>query len=271
MPDNSAVICCPNCFSKIDLAATAPYRFPYSLSIICMTRGGQSSYNFIAQLDIDARELGAEFLVGYETDRVQDADGRPHYIPTMFSCKSFSIYTGGFVEGGLNQLAAHAQGRFVLRLDDDESISPAMLQWLKDKKYEGAPAWAFPTAALWGDDKHFITSPPFWPDTHVRLTAWHMASDWPNEPHGKPDWVRTARPAPVAIRHHKFRIKTYVERQAIADSYEAKLVGGGHGKRLVYSLPEDVLSQLTLSLVGAGPLSNIPQNSGEVIQIEKEN
>lgn len=262
MSGSNAVIACPACFTKIDLAATAPYIFPYSLSIICMTRGTIHNADFLFDLTEAAVALGAEMLVG--------VDGvREYPVPISLRMKVLPIQTDGFVESGLNQLARHAQGRFVLRLDDDESISPAMLQWLKEKRYEGAPAWVFATAALWGDDKHFITSPPFWPDTHVRLTAWHLASDWPNEPHGKPSWVRTARPAPVAIRHHKFLVRTYEERKAIADGYEAKLKGGGHGKRLVYNLPEAVLKQLTVSSVGDGPLSNIPSNSGEVIQIEK--
>ena len=256
-PTNTSLVC-PHCYGKIDLAVSIPDISPYSLSIICVTKWEGRAPIFIRAMETAAKVLGADFLVGI------DRDDFPLDVGTT---RALLIHTNGYVEGGLNQLARRAQGQFILRLDDDESISPLMLEWLRERRYMGYPAWAFPTAALWGDEEYFITTPPFWPDTHIRLTAWHLAADWPDEPHGKPKWERQAKIAPVAIRHHKFLVKNYEQRKAIADTYESKLEGGGHGRRMVFNCPENVLTQLTISSVGEGPATNIQQNAGEVIKI----
>ncbi len=260
MMPHSTTIACPVCFSKIELAAAAPYKFPYHLSIICMTKGGDVASSMLEGLMAAARSLGAELIIGL------DSGGRIKYHQEPF-WKLVPINGDGYVESTLNQLARHANGQWVLRIDDDESIPPAMIEWLKRREYQDHPAWAFPTAALWKDDKHFITTPPFWPDTHVRLTSWHLAADWPDEPHGKPAWVHTAQVAPVAILHHKFLIKSYDQRRAIAEKYESKMKGGGLGKRLVYSCPEDVLHQMNVYPVGDGMLNQVPRGAGELIDV----
>ena len=262
IPTNTSLVC-PHCYGKIDLAVGAPYHFPYHLSIICMTRGGGSSYQFINALSLQAKRLGAELVVGHD-------EGFDFSTTLHMYTKFIPIQTSGYVESALNQLARHAQGQFILKLDDDESISPLMLEWLRERRYMGYPAWAFPSAALWGDEGHFITTPPFWPDTHIRLTAWHLAADWPDEPHGKPKWERQAKIAPVAIRHHKFLLRGLAERQQIADRNESKLQVGAHGSRLVFNCPEFVLDRVTISPVCECPLSSVPPNSGRVIEIEKD-
>ena len=257
-PPNSTLVC-PHCFGKIELTAATTYKFPCNLSIICMTKGDDSRAGLLLWMAETAEGLGAEMVLGVEGEgKAPDFFGLP--------VKVFPIQTKGYVEGALNQLASHAHGKWVLRLDDDESISPAMFDWLQKRKYLDCPAWAFPTAALWGDEEHFITTPPLWPDTHVRLTSWHMSMDWPDEPHGKPKWVSQAKVAPVAIRHHKYLVKSRDERLEIAKGYETKLRGGGLGRRLAFNLPEEALGELRVSSVGDGPLSNVQPNSGEVIK-----
>lgn len=246
LPDATSIVC-PHCFGQIDLEVRPPHKFPVHLSIICMTRGSSNSFEFLGNIGSIARQLQAEFVVGVDGIREWPAPLEWSVLP---------IQSNGYVESALNQLARHTHGQWILRLDDDESISPAMFEWLKERKYLGYPAWAFPTMALWGTKDKFIVSDPFWPDTHVRLTARHLAADWPDEPHGKPKWVKQAKVAPAAILHHKFLLKNYEERRRIADTYESKMEGGGHGRRLIYNCPEDVVDYVDLMPV----LDGVPIN-----------
>lgn len=262
MMNNRSTLRCPHCFNEIDLEAVAPHPSPVHLSIICMSRGGEDAIPFLTELAVKASSIGAEFLMGFDNEG--DSRRFLHWSMSVV----VPMQTRGYIESSLNDLAHHAKGDWILRIDDDETITPAMLKWLERRAYLGHPAWSFPTAALWETNDKFITTPPFWPDTHVRLTHRSMATDWPDEPHGKPKWVNQARRAPVAIAHHKFLVKSYEERRAIADKYESKLEGGGHGRRLVYNCPEDVLETLTLYPLGDGS-ANPKQGEGELHRVGK--
>ena len=251
---------CPHCFETINLEAAAVRR-AYSLSIVCITQGKEWSRPFIERLRAQATDLGAEFVIGFDL-----SGGETNGWLQPMADLLVPVTSAGYIESVLNTVIRHANGSWVLRVDDDESLPPAMIEWLRRRSYFGSKLWRMPTAALWGDERHFITTPPFWQDTHVRLASWYDAAGWPDKPHGKLRLEHTAKLCPAAIFHHKYLIKSYEERRQLAADYEQKEAGAGEGRRLVFNVPEDVLSSMTLHEVGDGLLTKVRANEGERVE-----
>jgi hypothetical protein len=131
----------------------------------------------------------------------------------------------------------------VLRLDDDERCSPAMVEWLMRGDYQLGTHWKFARVALFGSEWSAIDSPHLWPDHQTRLSvrAWadgrnaiHCGS-----PYGGGDL------APAAIEHHKFLVKNTEERLALAQHYD-RVGGSGTGWNYPFNVPELAYAEMQL-------------------------
>lgn len=248
---------CPHCRGPINMKVTAEapplapgYDYKPELSIVCITNARPHSEYFLKKLHDNAKFLNAELIIG--------ADGvKAMALAQSLTKRVVSVVSKGYIESILNRVMAMAEGVWVLRIDDDEEISPAMLQWLQSKQYKSSPLWRIPTMALWGDETKFITTSPLWPDAHLRLTTWRYRLGWDTKPHA-PMPYQTDYMAPVAILHHKYLINDYNQRKLIADRYESISHGAGYGIHKVFTLPEDVFQNLTLhSVMDGGSFENV--------------
>lgn len=209
------------------------------LSILTITRCERHTPRFFTHFRALADILQAEFVVAY--DRCEKPDcGADRYVPVeaKFTC-----------ENVLAEAHSACAGDYVLRLDDDETLSPQGILCVAEAKLDGR-VFAFPRANLWGDEHHAIASGDLFPDCQTRLM--------PRERE-----TRTQLHAGVSadlllngmILHHKFLVKGIDERRAIAARYEANHPGGGTGHYLQFSVPEDAFD---------GKLTVFPFVSGRV-------
>lgn len=141
------------------------------------------------------------------------------------------------IEDILDEAVAGCPDEWILRLDDDELPSQEMVDWLAADAYEAADHWAFPRLNLWGDEDHYITTPPLYPDLQTRLSVKTKSGGrhqiHAGSPHG------TGEIAPCAIEHHKFLVRPLAERQALAREYELIAPGAGVGSHYsAFSTPE---------------------------------
>lgn len=209
------------------------------LSILYITKCEPHAKEFIEDGIRLAHILGAEIVLACDADSA----------PWMFD-NTFLVKSDGYLESVLDEAVSHCNGDYILRLDDDELASPAMIEWLRSDKYKESDSWQFPRMHLYSDRDHYITNPPLWTDPQTRLsikeksgsrTEIHVGSPWPG------------KTAPVAIEHHKFLVKLYAERQEIAKNYERIRPGAGLSDTFKpFSLPEDCFSEIKLAQVGDG-------------------
>jgi hypothetical protein len=180
------------------------------LVTLCVTAGEEYSHPFVAALQELSDELGAPCVV-------YDGAG------------------AGAIEAVLDDALELAGDRYVLRVDDDELVSPAMREWLHDREYRASDHWAFPRVHLYPDLEHYVTQAPLWPDLQTRLSVRSKAGR-PAELHaGSP--YGTGRVAPVALEHHKFLVRSWVERRELLERYDEIRAGAG-SRFVVFSLPE---------------------------------
>jgi hypothetical protein len=217
-----------------------------SLSVLVFTEGHPFAARFLDEFGELARELSAEYVIAGDHEQGYEMARRYADLPIR-------VDTQGLQEHMVAEVAAQCFGDWVLKLDDDETVSPAMREFLMhyDWWQAGPQAYSFPYAWLWGDEDHFITSPPFWVDPHGRLMKKGLMLDWPtgvhqNNPH-------TGPVIPVALCHHKFLVKTQEERREVARRYDAFMQGAGSGPHYgKFTLPEEHCKELTVREVGTG-------------------
>jgi len=173
------------------------------LSILCVSTMKNRALPFIEELKTAANYIGAEFVL------VRDG---------------IDVHSAGYIESILDEAVEWTHGSYVLRIDDDEKLSAAMVMWLKQEEYKRHNAWAFPRPPLWPDAKTMLVGFPtlkLFPDFQLRLTTREIK--WPNQIH------RVAHVpcllAPVMIEHHAFLAKTYDERRALTAEYETIKTG----------------------------------------------
>lgn len=252
LDDTTQYIECPHCLGPIDVHTVVstpipPPRYTQKphLSIVCITRGDPHAAAFISSMRDAATSLNAEFVIG--------ADGYNAFVIAQdYSDITVSVQSSGYVESVLNKVILAANGIWVLRLDDDEEISPALFAFLRDRRYTTNPLWRIPTMALWGDTSHYITNPPLFPDAHLRLTTWKYRGGWADAVHA-PAPHQTDNIAPAAILHHKYLLKSLPERQRVAARYEQLKPGGGYGVHAPFTIPEVIFGdKLTTAPVGDG-------------------
>ncbi len=242
---------CPHCRGPINMKvqAEAPplapgYDYKPELSIVCITNGESHVMPFLLKMRHAADEIGAELVIG--------ADGEEAMrLAQNVTNRIVTVKSKGYIESILNRVMAAAEGVWILRIDDDEEISPALLSWLKKKSYRSSPLWRIPTMALWENSDQFVVTKPLWPDVHLRLTTWQYRLGWDPKPHA-PAPHHTDDIAPGAFLHYKYLLHDYDERKKVADHYESISSGAGHGIHKVFTLPEDVYQRLELMQVNDG-------------------
>ena len=200
------------------------------LAILCITKVEQHALPFLAEMQSVSRLLDAEFVIA--------ADGDYAFVraENQFAwARVVQVESKGYLESVHDEAIDHCRARMVLRLDDDERCSPAMVRWLRSRDYRLHDHWKFARAAMWTRET-FISSPQLWPDHQTRLSSKEKAKGRNSlhaaSPHGG------GFCAPVAIEHHKFIVKTMQQRQAIADNYDRIWAGAGSNGMLAFQLPE---------------------------------
>jgi glycosyltransferase involved in cell wall biosynthesis len=212
------------------------------LSILCVTRAEECVLPLLNVLSLAARMTGAEFVLvadGYEAFETLRGRADRGFFP---EAAVFRTESKGYIESVLDVCINLTTGRYVLRIDDDESIPPPLVEWLAAGGYRESDHWKFNRAHLINGPEGFIeeeidviTSPPLWPDHQTRLSArdksFGRSSIHCGSPHGGGNLC------PYPIIHHKFVIKSREEREEIVSRYESIQPGAGSGFRY-FSVPE---------------------------------
>lgn len=142
----------------------------------------------------------------------------------------------GYIEKVLDDAIAACPDGYILRLDDDETVTPELSKWLAEGGYRDAQHWAFPRLHLYPDAEHHITTEPLWPDLQTRLSLKRFSGGRPGVHQGSP--YGTGEIGPAGIVHHKFLCRSLAERRACVDRYESIRPGAGRDFA-VFSVPED--------------------------------
>lgn len=208
-----------------------------NLSILCVTKAEDCVLDLLHKLEMDALYLSAEFVLvadGEEAHRKLTHSGfdrlaKGSNIPI--------VHSKGYIESVLDEAVEYTTRDYILRIDDDESTSPPMLEWLLSGVWASHDNWTFPRAHLWGDDGHYISNSPLWPDYQTRLSV--KAKSGGRLAIHAPSPYGAGEIAPVPILHHKFLVRSYQDRVRILDGYEHMQEGAGKGF-ISFSLPESV-------------------------------
>ena len=214
------------------------------LSILIITNGAPHAGPYLAKAGKLSRSLGAEYVIA--------GDGRQGMAAAKrYADVAVQMYSAGYMESIYHASVQKCSGDYILRLDDDEEASPALIAWLSEHRYKDAPLWAFPRCKTWGGVDTFITNHPLWPDLQTRCGVKSQMGGRYNIHDGATHG--TGRVAPVAILHHKFVIKSLEERKRIAANYDAVKSGCGTGATYgYYNLPEMCYTKISIALVGSG-------------------
>lgn len=205
------------------------------LTLLCVTQFGDHAGPFVVRLCGVAVELGARMVVGADGDP-------PEWLTTLPGVTVVPLASAGYIESVLDEAIAACPNGYILRLDDDETISPGMLAWLDAGEYRAAPHWAFLRMHLYPNAEHYILNAPLWPDLQTRLSVKAKAGGRVRVHQGSPHG--TGAIAEVAIEHHKFIARDYDERKALLDHYERLQPGAGSEQFAAHSVVEHYATQL---------------------------
>lgn len=210
-----------------------------TLSILCVTNNEYNAQPFILRMHTLATALGAELVLGLDREKAQKAKWR------KLANVALDLTANTLQEDVLDKAISACSGEWVLRLDDDETVSLALEGWLRIRAYEdcGASLYSFPRVYLYPDAEHILCNNGIYPDLQTRLGK----KDWmygfntvhSGNPHGPGTTV------PYAIEHHKLIARTLEQRQTIADRYESIRPGAGTFPQYArYNLPEKFYPEL---------------------------
>lgn len=215
------------------------------LSVLCVTRFEKHALPFIA----DMRQLADDC----EGELVLAADGSYAFAGLRaLGYEPHRVASDGYIESVLDDAITYCRGDYVLRLDDDERCSPAMIRWMVSGAWQAKSIWKFARAHLWGDERHFIANiPQLYPDHQTRLSVREFAGGRKQIHSGSP--FGGGELAPVILEHHKFLVKTLVERRAIVARYD-RIQSGAGTQFKAFSVPEDVCDEITAAELGDGSI-----------------
>ena len=198
-----------------------------NLSILCIHQQEPSCADLRRVLANQAQAIGAEYV-------------------------NYPTAGGSYVESYLDKALQECSRSYILRIDDDESLSESLIAWLQKEKFLAHPHWKFPRMHLWGSWKsndQYLDHPRLFPDHQTRCSI-HLMSGGRRTIHaGSP--YGGGELAPCAILHHKFQVKTRDERRAIWERYERLQPGAGLPMR-IFSEPEAELTEFPVKPVGDG-------------------
>jgi len=210
-----------------------------SLSILCVTNAEPHAGLFIMRMHRLATILNCEFVIGLDGENAQSGCLRK-FADVAIDLPAHDVPLQEMV----SDLAVNAcSGDYVLRLDDDEVVSPALETWLRQKKYESGNLFAFPRVYMYPDKYHTLCNDGIYPDLQTRLGLKQNMLGINFIHAGNPNGC--GQVVPYAIEHHKLLVKSYEQRKEIADRYEAIREGAGtlpHYAR--YNMPELIYDKL---------------------------
>ncbi len=204
-----------------------------TLSIMCITKLEPHAFYFLTALQNLADTLRAEFVLGL--DDVCATQTRMLGKATTLTDRLVPVDAQGCLENVHDFVLGHCTGDYVLRLDDDERCSPAMMQWLSLGKYRSSDVWSFPRAHLWGNEKMMLKTPHLWPDVQTRLSTREKSGGRTHIHAGSPHGG--GQLAPVLIEHHVFLVRSLEERKAKVERYD-KIAEGAGTSFLPFIVPE---------------------------------
>lgn len=202
------------------------------LSILCVTRGEVHAHRFILELGRVQHLLDAELVVALDGN-----DPHPLFDGFDFALR---VRSTGDIGSVLDEALTACTRSYVLRIDDDERCSDAMVEWLERRDYEAGQHWKFSRAHLWGDAQHILLTPHLWPDHQTRLSWKRFAGNRRAVHAGSP--YGGGVEAPVAIEHHKFLVRSLEFRREMIRRYDSIQPGAGSHFRM-FSCPEDFYTE----------------------------
>ena len=222
-----------------------------TLSILCITNNEYTGTGyFIERMKELSVHLNAELVLGLDREKAQTAPFR-HLADV-----AVDVTANLLQEDVMNSVLDSCSGEWVLRLDDDETVSEALHDWLKSDGYLHAKQrlYAFPRVYLYPDTKHFITNENIYPDLQTRLGLKPLMYGFNFVHAGNPNG--TGAVVPYALEHHKLLVRTLGQRREIAARYEQCRPGAGSRPEYArYNLPEDFYHELKTSNYGNGDFS----------------
>lgn len=213
------------------------------LSILCVTKGEPNVWHLLERMAGNALDLGAQFVlvadgpIALSGIKALNIKWNPDF--DYLICQSPE--SKGYIESILDYcIDSFPTREYIFRLDDDESMPDELIQWLSCGEYRSHPHWKFNRAHLWRDEKTVITNPPLFPDHQTRLSTRALSYGRTSIHCGSP--FGGGELAPYPIIHHKFLVKSLLERQDIVRKYDQAQSGMGHNFR-VFSVPELVIPE----------------------------
>ena len=251
---------CPHCRGKLELevrdkrgpvqggvrTSTGEWK-RCELSILCVTPAGDKALPFLKKMREHADYLNAAFVVALDT--------KDNGMANLVNVQDLAdvvvfVESKGFIESVLRRAHTSVQTTWCLRLDDDEEISPALLEWLKGRQYLEERAWHIPTMALYPNEKTFLTNEPLYPDIHIRLTTWKYYDKVAEAIHAGQPFL--AAMCDKVIYHHKYLVESYQDRIKKAAHYDSLHEGAGTGVHKPFTLPEDCFPNAIVAPVQDG-------------------
>jgi len=211
------------------------------LSILTVTKAEHFTGFFLNRMQKLAIAANAEFVIAGDGS---DAINRLKKAGYGDEDILVSVKSNGTMESVLDSAVRCCSGKYILRLDDDECVSPEMFQWLVREDFTEADHWKFSRAHLWHHEGLYITNAPLWPDHQTRLSVKKKSGGRPVLHVGSP--FGGGRLAPVILEHWKFLVKSTEERWAIAKFNDQFGPGFGTGSMLPFNVPEASFASLEL-------------------------
>jgi hypothetical protein len=219
-----------------------------TISILCITNNQyEGTGDFIKKMAKFSKSIGAEFVLGLDRETAWKAPFR------KLADIALDLKANTLQEDVMDEAINSCSGEWILRLDDDETVSPALGEWITNLGYliHGSPLYTFPRVYLYPDEKHYLNNPSIFPDQQTRLGLKSLMYGVNYIHAGNPNGAGTY--APFAIEHHKLLVRSYDERLAIAERYDSIREGAGSLPDYArYNLPEKFYPELIVSDYGNG-------------------
>lgn len=210
------------------------------LSVLCISKLEDCSLRFLRAMDSLSHVLDAQFVLMAD-------GGEAFYKAAALDVEALieRVDSKGYIESVLDEGVSKCNGDYILRLDDDECASPAMVEWLMSLYWTKHDHWEFPRMHLWHDG--VIMAPQLFPDHQTRLSIKSKSGGRYGVHAGSP--FGGGETAPCCIEHHKFVVKDQCMRQSVAARYDAYHPGYGTGNMKPFSLPEEAFIGQAVDIV----------------------
>lgn len=207
-----------------------------NISVLCVTRGEPHTPRFLGHFGLVAAFLNAELVIARDRCDVQVPGAKVIDV----DCSNCPM-----IESVLEEAVAACSGDWILRLDDDETVSFAMLGCLMASGLSKYEAVGFPRAHLWASTSTMIKNAEYWPDVQMRFSKrqWAVRRTLHEGP------ARMDVVAPAAILHHVYLVRDREARREVAERY-CRIAGIAMPNPPTY-WPSDYLD-LNLAPVGDG-------------------